>query len=153
MSGSNVHLTVATVIERNGQFLMVRELDGGKEVYNQPAGHWEPGETLRQAALRETLEETGWVVELSAFLGIFMSSSEHGGTYCRIAFVAEPLQPKPDAQLDPDIIAAEWLSAPELEALHDKMRSALVMRTLDTYNAGQRFDLSAVDALLMPHSA
>ena len=39
-------------------------------VFNQPAGHLEAGESLADAALRETLEETGWDVELSGVLGI-----------------------------------------------------------------------------------
>jgi 8-oxo-dGTP pyrophosphatase MutT (NUDIX family) len=32
-------------------------------VLNQPAGHLDPNETLTEAAVRETLEETGWDVE------------------------------------------------------------------------------------------
>jgi len=56
------HITVASVIERDGRFLMVREMSDGLIVYNQPAGHLEVGETLITAAVRETLEETGWEV-------------------------------------------------------------------------------------------
>ena len=33
------HITVATIVERDGKFLMVRENSGGRLVYNQPAGH------------------------------------------------------------------------------------------------------------------
>ena len=52
------HLTVATIVEDNGRFLMVEELADGQAVFNQPAGHLEADESLIQAALRETLEET-----------------------------------------------------------------------------------------------
>lgn len=144
MNASNVHLTVATVVPRGDQFLMVRELDKGKEVFNQPAGHWERGETLLQAACRETLEETGWHVELEAFIGLFMSTSPSGDTYSRIAFSARALEFDAQRALDPEIIAAEWHSAAELQALRGKMRSTLVLQTLDAYLSGQRFDLSAV---------
>ena len=57
------HITVATIVEDNGRFLMVEELKGGRAVLNQPAGHLDPNETLTEAAIRETLEETGWDVE------------------------------------------------------------------------------------------
>jgi ADP-ribose pyrophosphatase YjhB (NUDIX family) len=53
------HVTVATVIENDGKFLLVEELADGKAVYNQPAGHLDANESLEQAAIRETLEETG----------------------------------------------------------------------------------------------
>ena len=60
------HVTVATIVEDNGRFLMVEELADGQAVFNQPAGHLEADESLIQAALRETLEETGWDVELTS---------------------------------------------------------------------------------------
>jgi 8-oxo-dGTP pyrophosphatase MutT (NUDIX family) len=37
---------------------MVKEKSGGRLVYNQPAGHVELNESLLDAAIRETLEET-----------------------------------------------------------------------------------------------
>ena len=64
------HVTVATVVEQNGKFLLVHEQSDGLCVYNQPAGHWDEHESLMDAARRETLEETGWEVELSHVLGI-----------------------------------------------------------------------------------
>ena len=51
-------LTVAAVVERDGQFLLVEERAGHRMVFNQPAGHVEHGETLLEAVIRETLEET-----------------------------------------------------------------------------------------------
>ena len=64
-------VTVATVVVRDGRLLMVEENAGGQLVLNQPAGHLEPDESLIEAALRETLEETGWDVRLSAFVGAY----------------------------------------------------------------------------------
>ena len=66
------HVTVATVVERDGRYLLVEERDktSGELVFNQPAGHLEAGESISAAALRETLEETGWEVELLGLLGI-----------------------------------------------------------------------------------
>ena len=51
------HVTVATIVENQGRFLMVEEMADDRAVFNQPAGHLEADESLIQAALRETLEE------------------------------------------------------------------------------------------------
>ncbi len=51
---------------------MVEELKRGRMVLNQPAGHLDPNETLTEAAVRETLEETGWDVEPTGVLGIYL---------------------------------------------------------------------------------
>ena len=64
-------VTVATVVVDGGRLLMVEEAVGGRLVLNQPAGHLEPDESLVEAALRETLEETGWQVRLTAFVGAY----------------------------------------------------------------------------------
>jgi 8-oxo-dGTP pyrophosphatase MutT (NUDIX family) len=119
------HITVATIVQRNDKFLMVEEIDNGKRVVNQPAGHLEPGETLFEAALRETLEETAWVVELQSFVGVYQYYSAHNDTlYLRVAFTAEPVEHTGIA-IDPDIAAALWLSLEEIELL--EQRSALVL--------------------------
>ena len=64
----NPHITVACVLKRLDKFLFVRERIEGRTVYNQPAGHLEKNETLIEAAKRETLEETGWEIEVTGFL-------------------------------------------------------------------------------------
>ena len=51
-------ITVAAIVPRNQDFLMVEELSQGKTVINQPAGHLEPNESLIEAVIREVLEET-----------------------------------------------------------------------------------------------
>mgnify|MGYP002084584316 CR=1 FL=1 len=42
-------LTVAAVVERNGEFLLVEERVRNRMVINQPAGHVERGEQLLEA--------------------------------------------------------------------------------------------------------
>ncbi len=134
---TDVHLTVATVVVRDGKFLMVKELDNGNEVYNQPAGHWELGETLPGAAKRETLEETAWHVLITGFLGLSILQKPQGVSYCRASFVAEPIYEDEEALLDPDIISAEWLSFDEIFSHRDKLRSPLVLQTIESFRAGK----------------
>ena len=54
----NPEVTVAAIVEVDGRFLMVEERAAGNLVLNQPAGHLEDRETLVEAAVRETREET-----------------------------------------------------------------------------------------------
>ena len=51
-------VTVAAVAERNGHFLLVEEETSEGVRFNQPAGHLDPHESLEEAVVRETLEET-----------------------------------------------------------------------------------------------
>ncbi|TGD75276.1 NUDIX hydrolase [Mangrovimicrobium sediminis] len=138
MSDWPPHVTVATVVERDGLFLMVEERDKstGEMVFNQPAGHLDPGENLREAALRETLEETGWEVELTGVLGMALYNARNGTVYYRTTFLARPVRAVPGATLDPDIHAVHWLSYEEIEANSAKLRSPLVLAAIEQYRKG-----------------
>lgn len=136
------HVTVATIVEDQGKFLFVEELKGGKAVLNQPAGHLDPDESLQRAAVRETLEETGWDVELTSVIGIYLyTAPSNGVTYQRICFAAKPLRHNPEYQLDDGIIGPLWLTRDELVAQQERWRSELVLRCVDDYLNGERFSL------------
>jgi ADP-ribose pyrophosphatase YjhB (NUDIX family) len=68
------HAVVGTIIEKDGLFLLVRETKKGREgMYNVPGGHVEPHETLLEAAIRETHEESGYEVEITGLLGVYQT--------------------------------------------------------------------------------
>ncbi|WP_312916238.1 NUDIX hydrolase [Stenotrophomonas sp.] len=136
------HVTVATVVSRAGQLLLVEEDKGGRRVLNQPAGHLDPGETLLQAAVRETREETGWDVRLTGFIGSYQWTADDGTPFLRFAFEAEPLQHHPEQALDAGIVQALWLTPSVLQADMARLRSPLVWHTVSDWLAGQRFPLS-----------
>ncbi|HAB01477.1 MAG TPA: NUDIX hydrolase, partial [Pseudomonas sp.] len=99
------HITVATIVEDEGKFLFVEEFKAGQHVFNQPAGHLEPNETIAQAALRETLEETAWEVQLSGVVGIYLyTAPSNGVTYQRICFAARPVRHHHDLALHSGIV-------------------------------------------------
>ncbi len=136
------HVTVATVIESLGRFLMVLERPNGSEVYNQPAGHLEPKESLVDAAVRETLEETAWEVRITGLLGIGLyTAPANGVTYLRHTFVGETLQHHPERSLDDGIIAAEWLSYEQLQERRSQLRSPMVLQAVEDYRSGRRYPL------------
>lgn len=143
------HVTVACIVEQEGRFLFVEELDsGGGLVLNQPAGHWDEGETLLQAAVRETLEESAWEVELTALVGLYDYKPAHlDYGFLRLAFAARPLRHHPQRQLDSGIERAVWLSREELVACADRHRSPMVLRGVDDYLAGRRLPLDLITLL------
>jgi 8-oxo-dGTP pyrophosphatase MutT (NUDIX family) len=143
-----VHVTVAAVVARGGEFLFVEESVGGRSVLNQPAGHWEAGETLLEAVVRETLEETGWDVEPTALLGIYeFEPPELGYGFLRFAYLARPLRHHPDRKLDPGIARAVWLTPDTLRREHERHRSPMVQRCVDDALAGRSHPLSLVGHL------
>ncbi|NVZ66843.1 NUDIX hydrolase [Pseudomonas gingeri] len=139
------HITVATVVEDNGRFLLVEELQNGRAVFNQPAGHLDPDESLNEAAIRETLEETGWDVELTGVIGIYLyTAPSNGVTYQRVCFAAKPLRHRPDYPLDDGIIGPRWLTRDELLTLRPQWRSELIIRCIDDYRAGPLHSLELI---------
>lgn len=135
------HATVATIVEKDGKFLFVDEMADGQRVLNQPAGHVDEREPILQAALRETLEETGWEVAITDLVGIYTYTNPQNITYYRFCFAARPVRQVPDAALDHDIIGPVWLSLDELEQRRSQWRSPLVQKCVLDYVAGQRFPL------------
>lgn len=132
------HITVAAIVHRNGKFLMVEEKVNGETVLNQPAGHVEPGETIIDALLRETMEETGWEVSPVCISGIYYYQAATT-TYHRLTFVADPVR-QVTTELDTDIIACHWLSLEELD--NWQLRSPVVMTCINDYLIGQQAPLS-----------
>jgi 8-oxo-dGTP pyrophosphatase MutT (NUDIX family) len=139
------HVTVATIIERDNRFLMVYEDADGQLVYNQPAGHLDPDETLQQAAVRETLEETGWAIKLTGVVGVNLYIAPSNGiTYCRTTFIGEAVSHDVNCRLDTGIIEAVWLTYEELVERKDQLRSPMTLQIIDEYRAGRRFPLEVV---------
>ena len=136
--------TVATIIERDGQFLMVEEIDNQELVINQPAGHIEDNESIIEAALRETLEETGYSVTIQHLIGIYTYLAPNGNTYYRFCFSGEILEQVENATIDADIENVVWLSADDIEAQNKRHRSPLVIQCLQDYLNNKRFPLDLI---------
>lgn len=136
------HVTVAAVVEEKGRFLLVEEVVGGRRVFNQPAGHWEQGEDLLAAVVRETREETGYAFVPDAVLGVYHWDRPAGdASYLRIAFLGRLTGHDPDLALDRGIIGPRWMSRDEMLARAAALRSPQVLRCVDDYLAGRRYPL------------
>ncbi len=144
----DMHVTVATVIQRDGKFLLVEETVGQQSVLNQPAGHWEAGETLIEAARRETLEETAWEIEITSLLGVYeFEPPELGYGFLRFAFNASATRHHAKRKLDVGILRALWLSPEELRSQRQRHRSPMVQRCVEDYLSGKQQPLSLITHL------
>ncbi len=138
-------VTVAAIVEREGRFLVVEERIRGRLVLNQPAGHVEDRETLFEAVVRETREESAWCFAPAHLLGIYLwRNARTGRSSLRIAFTGEVCGHDPHATLDRGIVGTHWMTRKELEEEHSRLRSPLVLRCIDDYLTGRRLPLDSV---------
>jgi 8-oxo-dGTP pyrophosphatase MutT (NUDIX family) len=146
--GWNPEVTVAAIVEQDGRFLMVEERIGGKLVLNQPAGHLEDRETMVEAVIRETREETAWRFHPEALVGIYLwRNPDNGRSFLRFAFCGTVDDHQPKLPLDIGIVRAVWMSHEQLLAQPARLRSPMVLRCLEDYLRGSRQPLESVASL------
>lgn len=147
---SRPRLTVAAVAEKDGRFLFVEErLRSGELVLNQPAGHVEHGETLLDAVVRETLEETAWDFEPEFLVGIYLWQHPTSHTsFLRVTFAGGVTGLRENRSLDAGIERALWLTREELTAQSPRHRSPLVQSALEDFLAGERYPMAILKSLL-----
>jgi ADP-ribose pyrophosphatase YjhB (NUDIX family) len=141
------HVTVAAIVEREGRFLVIEEHTADGLRINQPAGHLEAGETLVDAVIRETLEETAHHFVPEALVGVTMTHFERPDasvTYLRFTFCGTASGMIPDVRLDEGIVRALWMTADELRACAPRHRTPAVLQCLDDYLAGRRVPLDFI---------
>lgn len=142
------HATVAALIERDGCYLMVREHTRHGIRINQPAGHWEAGETLLDAVRREVLEESGYEFTPTALLGIYVSDKDDKSvTYLRMTFIGTVDDAPVHDELDDGIIEAVWMTPDEIMAERAIHRNPIVTQCLTDYINGQKLDLALMKDL------
>lgn len=140
--------TVAAIIEQNGKFLLVEEHTDRGNRFNQPAGHLEDGETLLQAVIRETMEESAYEFMPEALLGVYHWKHPHNDTtYLRFAFIGKVGVNYPMQELDDGIVQAVWMGIDEIRDKAGLMRSPQVLTCIEDYLAGKRYPLEAVTHL------
>lgn len=141
--------TVAAIITCADKFLLVEEIDNGKTVYNQPAGHLESNENLLSAIKREIHEETGLTLHPEHLCGIYYYYSDVIDIYyLRFCFVIA-LEHMPDCKpQDEEIIACHWLTLTEIQEKHQQLRSPLVLECINDYISGKKIPLSHIKSNL-----
>ena len=141
------HVTVASIAVKNGKYLIVRENYRGSLVLNQPAGHVEEGESLEQAVIRETLEETGWDFKPDHLTGIYHFVAGNGETYIRFTWFGSLIGERADYELDPAIEGIQWMSKKDLLNGELNLRSDVVITCISDFEAGNRLPANSVQQL------
>lgn len=142
-------LTVAAVVERDGQFLLVEERVGNRMVFNQPAGHVERGEQFLDAVIRETLEETAWSFRPRSLVGIYLwEQPERQRSFLRVAYAGDVIEHDPHRPLDRGIERAVWLDRDQIVARSARLRSPMVLRCIDDYLEGTSYPLDVAKHVL-----
>ena len=97
-----------------GHLLLCQEF--GNQGYWTPGGAVEPGETLEEAAIRETLEEAGVLVELKGVLSVkytpHLRRNGDADVRIKVIFYAEPVDMTQLPKCIPDFesVGATWCS-------------------------------------------
>jgi 8-oxo-dGTP pyrophosphatase MutT (NUDIX family) len=81
------HIVSAATIVLNDQkeILLIK---GPRRGWEMPGGQVEEGESLEEAAIRETKEESGIDIEITKFCGVFQNVS---GSICNTLFLGTPI--------------------------------------------------------------
>ena len=142
-------VTVAAIIEREGRYLLVEEETPEGLRLNNPAGHLDPGESPEQGVAREALEETAFVFQPTALVGVYLSrfqraSTQEDVTYLRFAYCGTLGAFDNARPLDTGIVRTLWMTPDEVRASAERHRSPLVLRCIEDHLAGQRFPLALV---------
>lgn len=146
-------VTVAGIIEKDGRYLLVEEHTPKGLMFNNPAGHLDPGESPLEACVREVLEETAYAFTPTALVGIYLSrfgkpptaqDPEEDITYLRFAFTGVLGEHDPHRVLDDGIVRTLWMGIDEMLTCQEKHRSRLLVRCAQDHARGVRFPLDAV---------
>ncbi len=93
--------------------------------------------------IRETLEETRWEFEPKYISGIYRWIHDNGETYLRVCFVGEAIKEHTELELDTGIESAIWLNEKDVRE-HSRLRSPLVIKSIDDYLSGNKYPLSLI---------
>jgi 8-oxo-dGTP pyrophosphatase MutT (NUDIX family) len=136
-------------VENEGRFLVIEERSSGIVVVNTPGGHIEAGESPEQAAVRETLEESGCHIAVNGLLGTYLwIHPQTRQNFLRIVYTADLLAEDKARTLDDGVYAVHWYRRKDIEKRRRELRSPVVLRVIDDYLAGHRQPDSLLDGLM-----
>lgn len=143
------HVTVACIVQAQGELLVVEERVHGRITWNQPAGHLEADETIIEAAQRELFEETGIDAKPEYFLGVQQWIAPDDTPFVRFLFGLDLPEKCETSPQDRDIDCCWWLP-PEQILTANRLRSPLVAESVRLWQQGERYPLQLVAPFQWP---
>ncbi|WP_067727405.1 NUDIX hydrolase [Oceanobacillus damuensis] len=86
MAAPKHFVSAATIVLNDANEILL--IKGPRRGWEMPGGQVEEGESIKNAAIRETKEETGIDIEIEKFCGIFQNVS---GSICNTLFLAKAI--------------------------------------------------------------
>ncbi len=114
-----VEVVAGVIIKKDGKYLLLQEKQPkAYGLWNFPAGRVDVGESIEEAAIRETKEESGFDIELIRKVKIF---HEKATDVVKHVFegkiIGGELNPSKDEMLD-----GKWFTYEEVKEMRDKLR-------------------------------
>ncbi|MET7420495.1 NUDIX domain-containing protein [Dactylosporangium sp. NPDC005555] len=127
------------VVDESGSLLLIRRTDNDN--WALPGGAMDPGESMTDCAVRETLEETGIHVEVTGLVGIYTdprhvilyTSNGEARQEFSIVYTARPLGGTPTPSSESREV--HWVPPADVEGL--QMHRSMRLR-ISHYLAGKR---------------
>ena len=111
----------------------------GRAVLNQPGGHIESGESPEDAAVRETLEETGCRIDCGDLIGLYLwIHPKTRQQFVKIVYVGHFQSDDVGRPLDEGIVAKRWMTRVDVEQRRHDIRTPVVLRCIRDFEAGRR---------------
>lgn len=122
-----VLVVAGVVLEKDGKFLLVQE--GKPEVrglWNVPAGRVENGYTIKETAIKEAKEESGFDVELLEEIAILHKDGDEAVKHIFKAKIIGGEINFPEGE----ILDVRWFSLEEIESMKDQLRREWVLEVI-----------------------
>ncbi len=102
------------LVVKDGRVLIGKDGLKGKDVYGVPAGHWHSGETLKEGAKREVMEESGVVCGNLRLISVYDFFREDKGiSYVSIGYLADYVSGELSDNVGEERLDWDWISPKE----------------------------------------
>lgn len=136
-----IRLSVSAVVweaDPGGAFLLMQRSDNGH--WGLPGGYVEPGESVREATVREVAEETGLPVETGRLVGVYSDPATQVIAYgddrvqaVNLCFEARPSGARGEPTTPEETLATGWFAA---DALPEPLVPIHQVRIRDAFGGG-----------------
>lgn len=123
-----VEVVAGVVLKKDNKYLLLQEKQPkAYMLWNFPAGKIDLGESLEEAAIRETKEESGYDVELVREIKIFHEKSISAVKHVfEGKIIGGELKFPEDEMFD-----AKWFTYEEIKNMKDKLRGEWILDTIN----------------------